>query len=143
MLLILITPYLGTVKYKVTLQTSLWDDMVWSRYMKARRAQRLISKMVLPPDINSPEEIRSLWEDVDFGGELQPPPKNISPATLRNLFMDPYPLVLQTRALAEEGRKRLALAAEGKVAEQTKGDGKESSGQAEPAALSYAEDSKQ
>lgn len=125
MFLVLIFPYPGTVKYKVTLQTSLWDDMVWSRYMKARRAQRLISKMVLPPDINSPKEIRSLWEDVDFGGELQPPPKNISPATLRNLFMDPYPLVLQTRALAEEGRRRLALAAEGKAVEKTKGDDKE------------------
>lgn len=83
------------------------------RYQRALRKQAEVKKLVLPEGVSRDnlDQIRELWENVDFSntsedGQIEATSK-IDYKRLARMFVPPYPLVQQTRTLAEEGRRLL------------------------------------
>ncbi|KAG8906630.1 hypothetical protein FRB99_006418 [Tulasnella sp. 403] len=100
------------IRWKLLRLNSSDDHAVLQRYKSAWKRQLSTSKFVLPEDL-TPEQAHSMWQGINYGS-AKPPQQKPPTERERERFMQqlvrPYPLVLETRRLAEEGRKRTAAA---------------------------------
>ncbi|KAG8883200.1 hypothetical protein FRB97_007022 [Tulasnella sp. 331] len=109
-----------SVRFNISKATEVTDASVKERFQSASRKQYEVTKMVLPEGVSSDshEEILKMWEDIDFGGPALPAVKpNLKTERdmerFKEMFGRPYPLVLETRRLAQKGRLEEEEAANG------------------------------
>ena len=102
----------GSIEFEIKKESNTPE--VRKRYVGALRRQRAISVLVLPEGVSDPssEQIREVWENIDFGGPAEKLSKGrrkdkMDYERLRRLFKPPYPLIVETRKIAEAGRRRL------------------------------------